>query len=127
MSINRRKFLSASVATATATSVALAGQRPAAHADDQTTSTHHPNPIAISSYSFWRYNDATKLPIERCIDLASEMGFDGFEVLHVQMQDESNGYLQKLKRRVCQWNVVVRLFDPSGICQSRSGSPQKKH
>ncbi|MDG2385774.1 MAG: sugar phosphate isomerase/epimerase [Pirellulaceae bacterium] len=99
MSINRRKFLSASVATATATSVALAGQRPAAHADDQTTSTHHPNPIAISSYSFWRYNDATKLPIERCIDLASEMGFDGFEVLHVQMQDESNGYLQKLKRR----------------------------
>ncbi|MCP4195312.1 MAG: sugar phosphate isomerase/epimerase [Planctomycetaceae bacterium] len=99
MSINRRKFLSGSVATATAASVALAGQQSAIHANEEATSTHHPNPIAISSYSFWRYNDATKLPIERCIDLASEMGFDGFEVLHVQMQDESNDYLQKLKRR----------------------------
>ncbi|MCA9178619.1 MAG: sugar phosphate isomerase/epimerase [Planctomycetales bacterium] len=57
------------------------------------------NPIAISSYSYWRYNASTKLPIEDCIDLAAEAGFDGFEVLHVQMQDESNAYLQKLKRR----------------------------
>jgi sugar phosphate isomerase/epimerase len=53
----------------------------------------------VSSYSFWRYNEATKLPIERCLELASDMGFDAFEVLHVQMTDESSGYLQRLKRR----------------------------
>ena len=27
------------------------------------------------------------------------MGFDGVEILHRQMTDESNGYLQKLKKR----------------------------
>lgn len=57
------------------------------------------NPIAISTYSFWRFNDATKLPIEKCIDKAAEMGFDAVEVLQIQMEDESDAYLQRLKRR----------------------------
>ena len=55
--------------------------------------------FAISTYSYWRYRNDTKLPIEDCIDLAAETGFDGVEILHRQMTDESNGYLQKLKRR----------------------------
>lgn len=57
------------------------------------------NRIGVSTYSYWRYRDDTKLPIEKCIDLAAEMGFDGVEILHVQMPQESNGYLQMLKRR----------------------------
>ncbi len=55
--------------------------------------------FAISTYSYWRYRNDSKLPIEDCIDLAAESGFDGVEILHRQMTDESNGYLQKLKRR----------------------------
>jgi L-ribulose-5-phosphate 3-epimerase len=55
--------------------------------------------FAISTYSYWRYRDDSKLPIEACIDLAAESGFDGVEILHRQMTDESNGYLQKLKRQ----------------------------
>ncbi len=58
-----------------------------------------PNRIAVSTYSFWRFNDDTKLPIEKCIDLAAEMGFDGVELLHIQMESESNAYLQRLKQR----------------------------
>ncbi|MHB8900180.1 MAG: sugar phosphate isomerase/epimerase family protein [Thermoguttaceae bacterium] len=57
------------------------------------------NTIAVSTYSFWRFRDDSKLSIERCIDLAAEMGFDAVEILHMQMEDESNTYLQKLKRR----------------------------
>lgn len=57
------------------------------------------NPIAVSTYSFWRYRDDSKLSIEQCIDLAAEMGFDAVEILHIQMEEESNTYLQKLKRR----------------------------
>jgi sugar phosphate isomerase/epimerase len=58
------------------------------------------NRIGVSTYSFWRYRDDTKLPIEKCIDLAAEMGFDGVEILHVQMAGkESNDYLQRLKRQ----------------------------
>lgn len=58
-----------------------------------------PNRIAVSTYSFWRFNDDTKLPIEKCIDLAAEYGFDGVELLHIQMENESNAYLQRLKQR----------------------------
>lgn len=57
------------------------------------------NPIAVSTYSFWRFRKDSKLTIPRCIDLAAEMGFDGVEILHIQMEEESNGYLQKLKQR----------------------------
>ena len=57
------------------------------------------NPIAVSTYSFWRFKDGLKLPIEQCIDEAAEMGFDGVEILHIQMEKETNEYLQTLKRR----------------------------
>ncbi|MCA9054282.1 MAG: sugar phosphate isomerase/epimerase, partial [Planctomycetaceae bacterium] len=58
-----------------------------------------PNRIAVSTYSYWRYRPDTKLSIEECIDLAAETGFDGVEILHIQMQDESNAALQKIKQR----------------------------
>ena len=57
------------------------------------------NPIAVATYSFWRFKDDSKLPIETCIDEAARMGFDGVDVLQIQMTDDSNGYFQNLKRR----------------------------
>ncbi|MCA9072327.1 MAG: sugar phosphate isomerase/epimerase [Planctomycetaceae bacterium] len=60
------------------------------------------NPIAVSTYSFWRFREDSKLTIAKCIDLAAAMGFDGVEILHMQMEEESNGYLQKLKQRAFQ-------------------------
>jgi sugar phosphate isomerase/epimerase len=57
------------------------------------------NPIAVSTYSFWRFKDDSKLSIERCIDEAARMGFDAVEILHIQMESEEAGYLQRLKRR----------------------------
>ena len=57
------------------------------------------NPIAVSTYSYWRYRRDTKLSIEECIDLAAETGFDGVGILHKQMPSEEPAYLQGLKRR----------------------------
>jgi len=57
------------------------------------------NPIAVSTYSFWRFKEGLKMPIEMCIDEAARMGFDGVDILLMQMENEDNGYLQKLKRR----------------------------
>ena len=55
--------------------------------------------FGVSTYSFWQFNGAP-LSIETCIDSAAEMGFDGCEILHVQMgEDVSNGRLQQLKQR----------------------------
>ena len=38
-----------------------------------------PNPIGISTYSYWRFNDDSKLAIEDCIRHSAEFGFDGCE------------------------------------------------
>jgi sugar phosphate isomerase/epimerase len=55
--------------------------------------------IGVSTYSFWQFNGPKEeCPIERCIEQSAEMGFDGAEILHVQMISEENTYLQKLKR-----------------------------
>ena len=59
-----------------------------------------PNRIGVSTYSFWRFNgDPHEWPIEKCIDKAAEMGFDGVEILHIQMESEEPAYLQMLKQR----------------------------
>jgi len=61
--------------------------------------TRKANPIAVSTYSYWRFRDDTKLPIVDCIDLAAEAGFDAVEVLQIQMRDESNAAMQAIKQR----------------------------
>jgi hypothetical protein len=42
------------------------------------------NPIGVSTYSFWHFDDK-KVPNEECITMASEMGFDGVEILEAKM------------------------------------------
>ena len=57
------------------------------------------DPIAVATYSFWRFQEDTRLSIEECIDQAAQMGFAGVDILHMQMDSEENGYVQGLKRR----------------------------
>lgn len=57
-----------------------------------------PNPIGISTYSYWRFNDDSKLAIEDCIRHSAGMGFDGVEILQMQMPRDDNQYLQSLKQ-----------------------------
>lgn len=53
--------------------------------------------FAVSSYSYWHF-DMVKYPIERVIENASNLGFDGVEILHRQMESEEKPYMNKLKR-----------------------------
>ena len=107
MNVDRRKFLAGSVAGLVAVGGAeralaednKADEKKAAVAKNAPQKSHRANRIGVSTYSFWRFKDDLKLPIERCIDEAAEMGFDGVELLHIQMEGEDRGYLQKLKRR----------------------------
>jgi len=98
-SIKRRTFLSSSIAAAGA--LALASDR--ANAVKPAAKSRRPNPIAVSTYSFWRFKKGMKMPIEKCIDEAARMGFDGVDLLLRQMETERNrdipnSYLQKIKR-----------------------------
>jgi len=97
--VDRRAFVAGSIA-------ALAGIGVTGHAAEKSqgagasdTAARRGNPIAVSTYSFWRFKDNLKLPIETCIDEAARMGFDGVDILLMQMENEDNAYLQKLKRR----------------------------
>lgn len=89
----------------TGLALAAVSTGPVASLSAQNTPAAQPKPlaraprIATSTYSYWRFRPDTKLAIEDCIDLAAEAGFDAVEVLHIQMQDDSNGALQRIKQR----------------------------
>lgn len=58
------------------------------------------NRIGVSSYSFWQFNGPKEdTPIDYCIEQAAGMGFDGLEILWMQMQSYENSHLQYLKRK----------------------------
>jgi sugar phosphate isomerase/epimerase len=97
-SIKRRTFLSRSVAATAALGLGSLSSTKQASAGQDTNKTLRPNPIAVSTYSFWRFKKNLKLPIETCIDEAARMGFDGVDLLLIQMEREDNSYLQKIKR-----------------------------
>ena len=94
MTTHRRAFLAQAAA-----SVTLGSQATIATAQEPKARSYRVNRIAVSTYSFWQFRHADLRDIELNIDLAAEMGFDGVELLHRQMQNEDNGYLQKVKRR----------------------------
>jgi L-ribulose-5-phosphate 3-epimerase len=101
----RRRFVTAvaagSLAAAGIASTAVSG----AQDDSKNATVETPrqskarNRLAVSTYSFWQFKNRDLRSIETCIDLAADMGFDGVELLHRQMENEDNGYLQKLKRQ----------------------------
>jgi L-ribulose-5-phosphate 3-epimerase len=95
-SIKRRTFLTRSIAATAA--LGLTSSPVTQTSAAQIKKSRRPNPIAVSTYSFWRFKKNLKLPIETCIDEAARMGFDGVDLLLIQMESEDNSYLQKLKR-----------------------------
>ncbi|MBP7050168.1 MAG: sugar phosphate isomerase/epimerase [Phycisphaerae bacterium] len=96
--VDRRAFIAGSVA-------ALAGVGAAGCATQKASASgskaQRGNRIAVATYSFWQFKDDRKMPIEKCIDEAARMGFDGVDILLRQIDGEpnvDNAYLQKLKR-----------------------------
>jgi sugar phosphate isomerase/epimerase len=91
----RRQLLTCSAGVAAASAFA-ASTGIAAHAAD--APARRSNHIAVSTYSFWRFMENSKVPVDRCIEEAAAMGFDAVEILHRQMDKEDNATLQSLKR-----------------------------
>ena len=97
----RRKFITQALTGIAAAPCVIPSGQTTACAKSQST-TRRANPIAVSTYSYWRYREGERLAVDRCIELAGEMGFDAVELLEIQMSDEqrqSGKYLQGLKRR----------------------------
>jgi sugar phosphate isomerase/epimerase len=99
--MNRRTFLACSAGMLGAAAIG------SAHAAEAVAPPPAPtvrrNRLSVSTYSFYRFLRDSLVPIDECIRQAAAMGFDGVEILHQQMPggdmvDQSNDYLQSLKR-----------------------------
>lgn len=93
--INRRGALQTTAAAIAAAACGL----PTALAQEAKSSPQRRTRFGVSSYSFWQFKNDDLRPIETCIDLAAEWGFDGVEILEMQMTNTDNATLQKLKQR----------------------------
>ena len=97
MQLSRRHLLSASAAAAVPAAAAPA------------PSVKSMPRFAVSSYSYWHFKKE-RYPLEKVIDEAARLGFDGVELLHRQMTDESPEYLNRLKRTALLRGVALVMF-----------------
>lgn len=97
---SRRTFLKNFAIAGTTLSLGSASNVIATGSEQERVHTRgYSNLIAVSTYSFWHFDRTRKdASVENCIERAARMGFDGVELLLVQMDGQDNSYLQKLKR-----------------------------
>lgn len=65
--------------------------------------------FAVSTYSYWHFKKE-KYPIEKVIENASKLGFDGVEILHRQMESEEKPYMNKLKRQAFDAGLALPML-----------------
>jgi L-ribulose-5-phosphate 3-epimerase len=85
---------------------------PAAIGRQQTSAPAQDQPrirIAVSTYSYWHFRTA-KYPVERVIEDAARLGFDGVEILHRQMTDETPAYVNGLKQAAFRRGLALPML-----------------
>ena len=104
--MNRRRFLTQLALGAAGAAAAVEASpgdlehaKPSSGNPADTPAPARSNPIAVATYSFWRFKEDLRLSMEECIEQAAALGFDGLDLLHRQMHKEDDAHLQSLKRR----------------------------
>jgi sugar phosphate isomerase/epimerase len=98
MKIDRRRFLAASALGASSLTAPFT-----------TLAAESPSPkirLAIATYSYWHFRPP-KVSIEAVIDRAADLGVEGVDVLHRQMDSEEPSYVRKLKRHALSRGVSL--------------------
>ncbi|MGE0130427.1 MAG: sugar phosphate isomerase/epimerase family protein [Blastocatellales bacterium] len=101
MNLSRRDMLK----TGALASAAIITDNALAETTQPTKSTQ-PIRIGVSTYSYWHFG-RVKYPIEKVIENAARIGFDGVEILHRQMESEEKKYLNNLKRAAFDNGVAL--------------------
>ena len=102
MPITRRQALQAAAA-AVVLPIRSAG------ASQAPSSVRKPIRLAVSTYSYWHFR-TPRYPIEKVIDDAARLGFDGVEILHRQMTDESPAYVNRLKQAAFRHGLSLPML-----------------
>src|SRR6266567_8081111 len=127
--INRRSFFA---------TTACLGATLALGAEKQETPAAAPNrkkriKLGIATYSYWHFK-TEKVPIETVIDKAAEIGVEGVDILHRQMDipekepltPEHRSYLRKLKRHAFRNSIeLVALSIHQNFVQQDPAERQK--
>lgn len=82
--------------------------------------------IAVSTYSFWHFK-GERYPIEKVIDDAHRMGFDGVELLHRQFGSEERSYLNMLKQRAFDKGLAMPMLSIHQDFVSPEAAERKKN
>lgn len=102
--LSRRGLLAAGLAT-----VACAREKAPQAAAQTAPEPKRRIPIAVSTYSYWHFSKE-KYPVEKVIDDAAQLGFDGVEILHRQMENETPAYVNMLKRRAWEQGLALPML-----------------
>ena len=62
-----------------------------------------------STYSSWHF-ETEKYPVEKVIEQAAGLGFDGVEILHVQMDNETPAYVNGLKQAAFRHGLALPML-----------------
>lgn len=65
--------------------------------------------LAVSTYSYWHF-DREKYPIEKVIENAARIGFEGVEILHRQMEDETPVYCNRIKQMAFDYGLSLPML-----------------
>jgi sugar phosphate isomerase/epimerase len=103
------KALSFAGTTATLNMLGFAATQAGNQADGGPDTRRGRHSIGVSTFSFWQFR-GDRPGIEACIDKAAAMGFDGVEILHLQMQNESRAAIGRIKRRAHSLGLALMGF-----------------
>src|SRR3712207_981847 len=65
--------------------------------------------FAVSTYSYWHFRK-DRYTIERVIANAAELGFEGIEILHRQMTDETPAYVYRLEQAALKAGLALPML-----------------
>jgi sugar phosphate isomerase/epimerase len=102
MTVTRREMLQTAGAAALGALAAPGGAQAAAPAKK-------PISLAVSTYSYWHFR-TEKYPIEKVIEEAAALGFDGVEILHRQMASEDPAYVNGLKKAAFRHGLALPML-----------------
>jgi len=102
MSISRRNILTAATAAAVAAPALFPAQGGPARKQAGLR-------LAVSTYSYWHFK-TEKYPIEKVMAHAASLGFDGVEILHRQMANETPEYLNMLKQTAFKLGLALPML-----------------
>ena len=82
--------------------------------------------LAVSTYSYWHFK-SEKYPVESVIEDAAGLGFEGVEVLHRQMRDETPAYLNQLKQAAFRRGLSLPMLSIHQDFVSPEAAERSKH